>query len=72
MTNKPHSNTEHFGDKTMTSYGAVSHEGFLYGRGESEIEAEENGIEAWENKWGGDADPVPEFDIKEDDGIYDE
>jgi hypothetical protein len=51
---------------------AISPEGYLYGRGCTKKEAEERAIKNWIIKWGGDADPVPEFTVKIDDGEYDE
>lgn len=53
-------------------YVAISPEGYLYGRGDTEKIAEEIAIKNWNEKWNGNADPVPEFTVKLDDGLYDE
>lgn len=50
---------------------AVSPEGYLYGEGETEEEAQEIAEENWINKWGGDSDPIPDFNVKLDNGEYD-
>lgn len=49
---------------------AISPEGYLYGVGETELDAEEKAIETWLYKWGSDAYPMPDFIIKVDDGYY--
>ncbi len=54
-------------------YVAISPEGFCYGRGKNEEEAVDQAVENWKSKWGGDAEPIPEFTVKVDDGFgYDE
>lgn len=55
----------------ITKYVAISPEGYLYGTGKNPEEALENAQNSWSEKWGGDADPMPEFTVKEDDTEYD-
>lgn len=48
-------------------YVAVSPEGYVYGFGDDMETARKMAENNWKEKWGGDAEPMPEFDVKEDD-----